>query len=238
MPDEIKYRRILLKISGESLAGKLKSGIDPEILSETASLVKETVEAGVECAVVIGAGNFFRGSLGEGIGIDRARGDYMGMLATVMNGIAFNDALLKKGVNSIVMSPIAAGGAALPYDIFAARKFLSEGGVVIASGGTGSPFFTTDTAASLRALELQADLLLKATRVDGVYTADPEKDSTAVKYDTLTYSEAIEKKLRIMDMTAVSLCMDNSLPVAVFNLSDKKSFIKILRGEKSGTLIS
>lgn len=233
-----KYRRVLLKVSGEALAGGKKHGIDRAVITDMASQVAAAVESGVQCAVVIGAGNFFRGSLGEELGIDRVNGDYMGMLATVMNAIAFKDALIKAGVKAKVMSALNIRGAAEDYNIFAADEFLNSGGVVIASGGTGSPFFTTDTAAGLRAIELGADILLKATRVDGVYTSDPEKDPTAKRYETLKFSEVLEKNLRVMDITSVALCMENKMPIVVFNMFEKGSLAKILSGQNAGTIIS
>jgi len=233
----LKYKRILLKLSGEALAGK-DHIIDPGILSEVSDSIGEIMKLGAEVGVVIGAGNIFRGSLGEGLGIKRTTGDHMGMLATVMNSLALQNSLDKKGIPASVMSLINMNEVAEDYVIRNALKHIEEKRVVIAGGGTGHPFFTTDTAASLRAIELEADVLLKATRVDGVYTADPEKDPDAEKYDTISYMDIIKGKLRAMDLTAVSLCMDNNMPIIVFNLFDKGSLKGIVTGEKIGTLIS
>lgn len=231
-------KRVLLKISGEALAGERKQGFDASVILKIAGDVKQLVESGVECALVIGAGNLFRGNLAEGLGIDRVKGDFMGMLSTIMNGIAFEDVLLKMGVKAKVMSAIDAGAIAEPWNIYKAGDFLSSGGVVIAAGGTGNPFFTTDTAAALRAAELGADFLLKATRVDGVFSADPEKELSAERYESLSYREVIEKSLRVMDLTAVSICMENSIPIVVFDVFKENALMKIVSGEKSGTIIS
>lgn len=238
MGSDLKYKRILLKLSGEALSGDEKHGIIPEILNGISGEIKEILDLGAEVAIVIGAGNFFRGSLGEKLGIDRASGDYMGMLATVMNSIALKNSLQKAGVKARVLSAIEMKEAAESYIIDKARNYLSKGEVVIAAAGTGHPFFTTDTAASLRAVEMQADILVKATRVDGVYTSDPEKDSSAKKYETISFREVLNNNLRIMDLTAISLCMENSLPILVFNLFNRGSLKKIVLGEKTGTFIS
>jgi len=237
MVSDLKYNRILLKLSGEALSGDDKHGIVPEILNGISAEIKEILDLGVEIAVVIGAGNFFRGSLGEKLGIDRASGDFMGMLATVMNSIALKNSLEKIGVKARVLSAIEMKEAAEPYIIDKARNYLLKGDVVIAAAGTGHPFFTTDTAASLRAVELKADVLLKATRVDGVYTADPEKDKFAEKLDAVNYKDILSNNLRIMDLTAISLCMENKLPIIVFNLFNRGSLKRIVLGENVGTFI-
>ena len=232
------YKRVLIKLSGEALAGEDKNGIDPAILNSFAASIGDVCSAGVSMAVVIGAGNFFRGALGEQLGIDRAVGDYMGMLATVMNSLAMKDALDKLGVPCCVMSAIAMEEVAEYYTIRSALSLLEQGTVVIVAAGTGHPYFTTDTASSLRAIELKCDVMLKATRVNGVYTGDPEKDSSAKKIDAIPYIDVIQKQLRVLDLTSVSLCMDNNLPIIVFDVFEKDSLKKIVAGEKIGTIIS
>lgn len=232
-----KFKRILLKLSGEALAGGKKNGIDPEIIKQMSSEIRDVRELGVEVAVVIGAGNIFRGSLGEKLGIDRATGDYMGMLATVMNSLAVKDSLEKLGVPAEVMTAIEMKEIADPYVISKAIANLENGKVVIAAAGTGHPYFTTDTAAGLRAVEMKCDVLLKATRVDGVFTADPEKDLNAKKIETISYIDVIKDQLRVMDMTAISICMENKLPIVVFNLFNKGSLKNAVIGEKIGTRI-
>ncbi len=236
--DRVKYRRLLLKLSGEALAGEAKTGIDPAILDQVAGEIAEIAEAGVQVAVVIGAGNIFRGALGEELGIDRATGDYMGMLATVMNSLALQNALRKNGTAAQVMTAIEMKDVAPYYTIDEGRKLLDQGTVVIAAGGTGHPFFTTDTASSLRAIELQADVMLKATRVDGVYTGDPEKDPTAKRIEKISYHDVLRDRLRVLDLTSVSLCMENNLPIIVFNLFNRGSLKKIVSGDNPGSLIS
>ncbi len=238
MSSDLKYKRILLKLSGEALSGDEKHGIVPDILNGISSEIKEILDLGAEIAIVIGAGNFFRGSFGEKMGIDRASGDYMGMLATVMNSIALKNSLEKIGVKARVLSAIEMKKVAEPYIIDKARNYLSKGDVVIAAAGTGHPFFTTDTAASLRAVELQADILVKATRVDGVYSSDPEKNPSAERYDIVSYKDILSKNLRIMDLTAISLCMEHSLPILVFNLFNRGSLKRIVLGDKVGTFIN
>ncbi len=225
-------------MSGEALAGENKSGIEPHIILQIAREIKEVHSRKIEVAVVIGAGNIFRGSLGEKLGLDRVTGDYMGMLATVMNSIAVKDILEKSGVPVRVMTAIEMKEIAEQYTIDKAVSHLKKGTVVIIAGGTGHPFFTTDTAASLRAIELKADILLKATRVDGVYTDDPEKNRNAEKYDSISYIDVIKGKLRIMDLTAISLCMDNRMPIIIFNLFNKNSLNNIVAGENIGTKIN
>ena len=231
------YKRILLKLSGEALAGPDKTGINPEIIQQIASEVKEVSALGVEIAMVIGAGNIFRGAMAESLGINRSTGDFMGMLATVMNSMAVENTLEKMDQPTRVLTAIEMKHVAEPYTIQKAEDNLKKGRVVIAAGGTGHPYFTTDTAASLRAVELGADLLLKATRVDGVYTGDPEKDKDAEKISEISFIEMITKQLKVMDLTAISLCMDNNLPIVVFNLFEKGSLKRIILGEKIGTKI-
>ncbi|MBP7736824.1 MAG: UMP kinase [Spirochaetes bacterium] len=235
---EPRFRRLLLKLSGEALAGKAKSGIDPAILSGIAGEIRDVQQMGVQVAVVIGAGNIFRGKMADSLGLKRVTGDHMGMLATVMNSLALQNALESIGVNAVVMCPFSMMEIAEPYIIRAALSHLDSGSVVIAAGGTGQPFFTTDTAASLRAVELETSVLLKATRVDGVYTGDPEKDASAKKIDAISYIDVLKGQLRIMDFTAVTLCMENNLPIIVFNLFNRGSLKRIVTGERVGTLIS
>jgi len=233
-----RYKRILLKLSGEALAGDGKSGINPEIINRIASEVKDIASIGVEVAMVIGAGNIFRGAMAEALGISRSTGDFMGMLATVMNSMAVENTLEKMNMPTRVLTAIEMKHVAEPYTIQKAEDHLKKGRIVIAAGGTGHPYFTTDTAASLRAVELGCDVLLKATRVDGVYTGDPEKDPSAEKIVEISYIEMIKQQLRVMDLTAISLCMDNNLPIIVFNLFEKGSLKRIICGEKVGTKIS
>lgn len=233
----MKYKRILLKLSGESLMGDKQFGIDPERISQYAEDVKQVVAKGVEVAIVIGGGNIFRGLQAEKNGIDRAQGDYMGMLATLINGIALQSALEKKGMFTRLMSAIKMEEVSEPYIRRRAIRHLEKGRVVIFGAGTGNPYFTTDTAAALRAVEIGADVILKGTRVDGVYTADPEKDPTATKYDTLTFGDALSKRLNIMDMTAFTLCEENTLPIVVFDMNKEGNLLKLLQGESVGTLV-
>lgn len=233
-----RYGRILLKLSGEALAGGRKYGIDPDIVRMLAENVKEIHSFGVDVILVIGAGNIFRGAFGETLGIDRATADHMGMLATLINSLALQDALEKIDVPTRVMTSIEIKEMAEVYYIRKALSHLVKKRVVIVAGGTGHPYFTTDTAAGLRAIELGAEVLLKATKVDGVYTGDPEKDPSAVMVDDISYMDVIKQQLRVMDLTAISLCMDNNLPLIVFNLFDRQSLMKIVMGEKVGTLIS
>lgn len=234
-----KFKRVLLKLSGEALMGNHEYGIDAERMMEYAYQIKEIVKIdGIELAIVIGGGNIFRGMDASDLGIDRASGDYMGMLATVMNGIALQSALEKIGLYTRLTSAIEMPKICEPYIRRRAIRHLEKGRVVIFSAGTGHPYFTTDTAASLRAVEIEADVLLKATRVDGVYTADPEKDKTATKYDTVSFSEVITKELNVMDLTAFTLCKENDLPVIVFDMNKVGNLRKIILGEKVGTLVS
>jgi len=233
----IKYRRILLKLSGEALAGEQGYGIDPDVINGIAAEIKEVSRLGVEIAVVIGGGNIFRGLAASSKGMDRASADYMGMLATVMNSLAMQDALEKQGVVTRVQSAIDMQQIAEPYIRRRAVRHLEKGRVVIFSAGTGNPYFTTDTAASLRAMEINAEVILKATKVDGVYSADPKKDKKAVKLPELTYLEVLQKGLKVMDATATSLCMDNNLPMIIFDMTQRDNIKKVVHGEKIGTIV-
>ncbi len=233
----IKYQRILLKLSGEALAGNQGYGIDPAVISGIAGEIKEVVELGVQVALVIGGGNIFRGVAASSKGMDRASADYMGMLATVMNSLAMQDALEKQGVDTRVQSAIEMQEVAEPYIRRRAVRHLEKGRVVIFSAGTGNPYFTTDTAASLRAMEIHADVILKATKVDGVYTADPNQDKTAIKLPVLTYLEVLQRGLRVMDATATSLCMDNNLPMIIFDMTRRDNIRKVVLGEAIGTIV-
>ncbi len=233
----IKYQRVLLKLSGEALAGEQGYGIDPEVITGIAAEIKEVVDLGVQVALVIGGGNIFRGLAASSKGMDRASADYMGMLATVMNSLAMQDALEKQGVVTRVQSAIEMQQIAEPYIRRRAVRHLEKGRVVIFSAGTGNPYFTTDTAASLRAMEINAEVILKATKVDGVYTSDPMKNSDAVKLPTLTYLEVLQKGLQVMDATATSLCMDNNLPMIIFDLTQRGNIQKVVLGEQIGTIV-
>lgn len=234
----LKYRRILLKLSGESLAGQDGFGIDPLQAEAIAQRVKDVHEMGVEIAIVIGAGNLWRGKQGLDRGMDRATADYMGMLATVMNAMALMDALERMQVFTRVQSAIEMRAVAEPYIRRRAIRHLEKERVVIFGAGTGNPFFSTDTAAALRAVEIDADVLIKATKVDGVYDADPQKNPAARKFDSLTYIDVLNMRLEVMDSTAISLCMDNNLPILVVNLWDPQALDKAVRGETVGTLVS
>ncbi|HNW96989.1 MAG TPA: UMP kinase [Bacteroidales bacterium] len=234
----MKYKRILLKLSGESLAGKEKYGIDATQLNEYAKEINEITAMGVQVAVVIGGGNIFRGMQGSGEGFDRVQGDYMGMLATVINSMALQSALENLNQKSQVFSGIEIDPLCKKMSRRRAIESLEKGRVVIIAGGTGNPYFTTDTASALRAAEIKADVILKGTRVDGIYTADPEKDKSAKKFDTLSFDEAYEKKLNIMDMTAFTLCKENKLPIIVFNMNAKGNLKKIIEGQKIGTIVN
>jgi uridylate kinase len=233
-----KYKRILLKLSGEALLGNEKYGVDPAVLSAVASEVKEVVALGVETAIVIGGGNIFRGFAASAKGMDRATADYMGMLATAMNALALQDALEKAGVYTRVMSAIEMQELAEPYIRRRAVRHLEKNRVVIFAAGTGNPFFTTDTAASLRAMEIGAEVILKGTKVDGVYDKDPVKEKDAVKFDELSFIEVLKRGLKVMDATAISLCMDNNLPIIVFDMKTEGNIVRIAKGEKVGTLVS
>jgi uridylate kinase len=231
------FRKVLLKLSGEALAGDQGYGIDPGTLTAIAREVKEVVDLGVQLALVIGGGNIFRGLAASSKGMDRASADYMGMLATVINSLAMQDALEKIGVITRVQSAIAMSEVAEPYIRRRAMRHLEKGRVVIFGAGTGNPYFTTDTAASLRAMEIGADVILKGTKVDGVYTADPKKDPTAVKFEQLTYKDVLGRGLQVMDATATSLCMDNNLPIVVFDITTQGNVKRVIMGEKIGTIV-
>jgi len=236
--NQLKYKRILLKLSGEALQGEFQFGIEPKILTIIALEIKEIQEMGAETAIVIGGGNIFRGNVAENFGIERVTGDYMGMLATVINGLALQDVLEKVGIITRVQTAIEMKELAEPYIRRRAMRHLEKGRVVIFAGGTGNPYFSTDTAASLRAMEIGAEVILKGTRVDGVYTNDPLKDENAVKFNTLTYLDVLKNGLNVMDAAAISLCMDNKLPIIIFNLMEKDNIKRILMGEPIGTLVS
>ena len=231
------YQRILLKLSGEALAGKQGYGIDPEVIADIADEIREVMALGVQVALVIGGGNIFRGVAAASRGMDRASADYMGMLATVMNSLAMQDALEKVGVTTRVQSAIEMQEVAEPYIRRRAVRHLEKGRVVIFGAGTGNPYFTTDTAASLRAMEIGADIILKATKVDGVYNADPAKDKDAVKFPSLTYIDVLKMGLQVMDATATSLCMDNNLPIVVFDLTSRGNIMRVVLGEPIGTIV-
>lgn len=232
-----KYKRILLKLSGEALMGREGFGIDPRVLDGMALEIGQLVGIGVQVGLVIGGGNLFRGAALSKAGLDRVTGDHMGMLATVMNALAMRDALERSNINSRVMSSIQMAGIVDYYDRRQAIRYLNSGDVVIFAAGTGNPFFTTDSAASLRAIEIEAELLLKATKVDGVYDKDPSEHSDAIKYDSLTYDEALDKKLAVMDLTAVCLCRDHDMPVRVFEMAKKGALLGIVVGGDEGTLM-
>ena len=233
----MKYKRILLKLSGESLMGSQSYGIDPKMLEQYVADIRAAVEAGVEVAIVIGGGNIFRGLSGAAKGMDRVQGDYMGMLATMINSMALQAELEKQGMRTELLGGLAIEPICKEMSRRRAKEALAEGRVVIIGGGTGNPYFTTDTASTLRAIEIEADAILKGTRVDGVYTADPEKDPTATKYQRLSYGEAIEKKLKIMDLTAFALAEDNHLPIYVFDMNKPGNLLKVVEGEEIGTLV-
>lgn len=232
------YQRILLKLSGEALLGNEDYGIDPVIIGRIAHEVQDVIDTGVQVAIVIGGGNIFRGSGLAESGIDRVTGDHMGMLATLMNSLALQDALEKAGVDARVMSAISVHDVCEDYIRRRAVRHLEKGRVVIIAGGTGNPFFTTDTAAALRAIEVGADIVLKATKVDGVYSADPKLDASAEMFDTLHYDRVIEDKLRVMDANAIVLCRDQKMPIRVFNVFGHGNLMRIVKGEKVGTLVS
>jgi uridylate kinase len=233
----LAYKRILLKISGEALAGGQEYGLNAEVIGFIAEEVREIHRLGVEIAMVVGGGNIFRGGEAAAQGMDRATADYMGMLATVINGLALQSALEKMGVDTRVQTAIEMREVAEPFIRRRALRHLEKGRVVIFVGGTGNPYFTTDTAAALRAMEIGADVVFKATKVDGVYTADPKADPTAQKFDELTYIEVLSRRLKVMDSTAVSLCMDNRFPIVVFNLNEPGRLRQLVHGERVGTLV-
>ncbi|MFQ5345038.1 MAG: UMP kinase [Mariprofundus sp.] len=231
------FKRVLLKLSGEVLMGDTAFGIDTETINRLASELIEVQQSGVELAVVIGGGNIFRGMSGMASGMDRTSADYMGMLATVMNAIALQDAIERQGATVRVISALYIKEVAEPYIRRRAVRHLEKGRILIFGAGTGNPYFTTDTAASLRAMEIQADAVLKGTKVDGVYTADPAKDSSATKYDTLTFTEALTQRLAVMDATAMSLCRDNHMPIVVFDVTTPGEMLRAVSGEAVGTLV-
>jgi uridylate kinase len=234
---KVKYKRVLLKLSGESLMGNKQFGIDHDRLSQYANEIKGIVESGVEVAIVIGGGNIFRGIQAAEGGMDRVQGDYMGMLATMINSMALQSALENIEVQTRLMSAIKMDEIAEPFIRRRAVRHLERGRVVIFGAGTGNPYFTTDSAASLRAIEVEADVILKGTRVDGIYTADPEKDKNAVKFDTISFHEVYERGLNVMDMTAFTLCNENKLPIIVFNMDEGGNLARIIEGERVGTLV-
>ncbi len=234
----MKYKRILLKLSGEALMGKKNYGIDTEVLMQYSHEIKSVVEHGVELAIVIGGGNIYRGVEAAATGIDRVQGDYMGMLATVINGMALQSALESIGLYTRLLSGINIEQVCEPYIKRRAIRHLEKGRIVIFGAGTGNPYFTTDTAASLRAIEIEAEAVLKGTRVDGIYTADPEKDSTATKYTNISFKDVYEKKLNIMDMTAFTLCEENGLPIIVFDMNKKGNLLDLVKGVEVGTLVT
>ncbi len=233
----MKYKRILLKLSGEALMGNQSFGISNDVLTQYAQEIKQIVEDGVELAIVIGGGNIFRGIQAEKGVIDRVQGDYMGMLATVINGMALQSAIEALGIKTRLQTAIKMEQIAEPYIKRRAVRHLQKGRVVIFGAGTGNPYFTTDTAASLRAIEVGAEVILKGTRVDGIYTADPEKDATAVKYDQITFDEVYEKGLNIMDMTAFTLCNENKLPIIVFDMNKAGNLKRVVQGDSVGSLV-
>lgn len=234
----MKYNRILLKLSGEALMGEQSYGIDPNRLESYAQDIKKIVDQGIEVAVVIGGGNIFRGLAGASNGMDRVQGDYMGMLATIINGLALQSALEEAGLQTRLLTSIEMKQIAEPFIKRRAVRHLEKGRVVILGGGTGNPYFTTDTAAVLRAIEINADVILKGTRVDGIYTSDPEKDSKAVKFEKITFREVLERDLKVMDMTAFTLSEENDLPIIVFDMNKKGNLQKVISGEKVGTLVN
>jgi uridylate kinase len=233
----MKYKRILLKLSGESLMGSKQFGIDHDVLNQYANEIKNTVNQGVQVAIVVGGGNIFRGIQADEAGIDRVQGDYMGMLATVINSMALQSALERIEVSTRLQSAIKMEQICEPYIKRRAIRHLEKGRVVIFGAGTGNPYFTTDTAACLRAIEIEADVVMKGTRVDGIYSADPEKDKTAVKYETISFDEVYKQGLNIMDLTAFTLCKENELPIIVFDMNEKGNLLKIVKGETVGTLV-
>ena len=234
----MKYKRILLKLSGEALMGNRQYGIDPERLSEYANDINTITDQGVEVAIVIGGGNIFRGLSGASNGMDRVQGDHMGMLATVINGLALQSALEHQGVQTRLQSAIKINEVAEPFIRRRAMRHLEKGRVVIFGGGTGNPYFTTDSAAVLRAIEVEADVILKGTRVDGIYTSDPEKDENATKFDTISFNDVLTKGLKVMDTTAFTLSQENELPIVVFDMNKKGNLLKIVAGENIGTVVN
>ena len=235
---DYKYKRVLLKLSGEALMGDTGYGIDPKVVADLASQIKEVVDDGVELAVTVGGGNIFRGVAGSAEGMDRSQADYMGMLATVMNALALQDAFERAGIPTRVLSAIEMREVAEPYIRRRAIHHMEKGRLIIFAAGTGNPYFTTDTTAALRACEIGAECVMKATKVDGIYDKDPVKYPDAVRYDEITYQEVLAKELHVMDTTATSLAMDNDIPVIVFALAQPENIVRVLRGEKLGTLVT
>ncbi len=231
------FKRVLLKLSGESLAGKDRDTISPDILEYFATEVEKIADLGVQIGIVIGGGNIFRGLSSDAVHMDRTVADHMGMLATIINSLALKDILVNHELPTVVLSAIQVSGVAESYSISQARKYLEDNHIVIIAGGTGNPYFTTDTAAVLRAVEIQADAILKGTRVDGVYNADPEKVEDAFKFDELSYMEVVKKGLKVMDTTAITLSMENNLPIIVFNFDKSNNLKKIIQGESIGTIV-
>jgi len=234
----MQYKRILLKLSGEALMGKRQYGIDPDRLAEYAEEIKEVLDQGVEVAIVIGGGNIFRGVAGASRGMDRVQGDHMGMLATVINGLALQSALEEAGIQTRLQSAVKINEVAEPFIRRRAIRHLEKGRVVIFGGGTGNPYFTTDSAAVLRAIEIHADVILKGTRVDGIYTSDPEKDSKAVKFDFISFEDVLQKGLKVMDTTAFTLSQENELPIIVFDMNKQGNLLKVVEGETIGTTVN
>lgn len=234
----MKYKRILLKLSGESLQGNQGYGIDSQMLTQYCSQIKQVREQGVEVAIVIGGGNIYRGMQGQAKGMDRVQGDYMGMMATVINSLALQGELERQGIKTELFAGLNIEPVCKSFSRRRAKEAFSQGKVVIIGGGTGNPFFTTDTAAVLRAIEIEADIILKGTRVDGVYTSDPEKDPKATKFDTLSFEQALNKQLKVMDLTAFALCQQNNLPIYVFDMNKEGNLQKVVQGEKIGTLVN
>lgn len=234
----MKYRRILLKLSGEALMGSKAYGIDPETISRYAHEIKTVVDAGAQVGIVIGGGNIFRGLQGAEGGMDRVQADHMGMLATIINGLALQSSLERIGVQTRLQSAIEMDKICEPFIRRRAVRHLEKGRVVIFSGGTGNPYFTTDTGATLRAIEIQAEVILKGTRVDGIYTADPEKDATATRFEAISYTEVYERGLNVMDLTAFTLSQENDLPIVVFDMNKPGNLLRVVQGDKVGTLVS
>ncbi len=234
----MKYKRVLLKLSGEALMGNQQYGIDPQRLDDYAEEIANAVREGAQIAIVIGGGNIFRGLQGASKGIDRVQGDSMGMLATVINSIAIQSTLQAKGIKTVLLSGLYIDKIAETMSGPKAIEYLENGYVVVIGGGTGNPYFTTDTGSALRAIEIKADIILKGTRVDGIYTADPEKDPSANKYESITYDEAYNKNLKVMDLTAFTMCKENNMPMLVFDMNTKGNLTKVLSGENIGTLVT
>ena len=237
-PNFMRYKRILLKLSGEALMGDQQYGIDPARLDAYAGEIKEVSDLGIEVAIVIGGGNIFRGVSGASEGMDRVQGDHMGMLATVINGLALQSALENKGVDTRLQSAIKINEVAEPFIRRRAMRHLEKGRVVIFGGGTGNPYFTTDSAAVLRAIEIEADVILKGTRVDGIYTSDPEKDKSATKFDKISFEDVLRKGLKVMDTTAFTLSQENELPIVVFDMNKQGNLLRIVSGENIGTVVN